>query len=398
MKKMIQLSVLALLAMPVLAGAKVKINDVAKFDIGFRLQTLYINTDKDLDGDGNVESYDYFKVRRGRLRMKMQVGKKFDAFIQTELGSFGTDGTGGDWRVIDSWIRYKFNKDFSVYVGQNMAPTSREALTSSGGLFAIDRNATVYKDLTWGTRAVYAFNNITFKPTDAKLRSGTAVRDAGITLFFSKSASENLHYKLYAAVNNGIQASGSDKERMTFRGQINFFNKESGYFNSSSYLGKKKTVAIGAAFDSQDNVARNSSGDYVDYAYSTFDIHVDWPMGNNTISAEAGFTSLDFDDEVAMIVGTSTVNTKNSAGSGVYCNMGYMIGPNWQPFVVYDSWDSDSDNGTGSFDLLRVGVSYYLHGHNANIKLGYEQMNSDTVFLGNEDSASTFVLGFYVTY
>lgn len=389
---------MGVISSPLFAGAKLKINDTASFDIGFRLQTLYINTDSNLDSDEELEGYDYFKVRRSRLRLKAQAGEKFEGFIQTDLGAFGTDGSGGDWRVIDAWISYKFNDSFSVYMGLNMAPTSREALTSSGGLFAIDRNATVYKDLTWGTRALYAFNNSNFSASDAKLRTGTAVRDTGLTFFFNKSASEKVHFKLYAAINNGIQAAGSDEERMTLRGQINFFDKESGYFQSGSYLGKKKTIAIGVAVDSQDKVAKNTSGDDVDYAFSTIDLHLEWPVLGNSLTFEAGWVALDFNDEEAMIVGSSSVNTKNAAGSGFYAIAGYTLADKWQPFLLLDSWNSDSIVGTGSFDLMRAGVAYYIHGHNANLKLGYEKMNSDTVFIGKEDSVSTLVLGFFMTY
>jgi len=386
-----------LLAVPSFAGAKVKINDTAKFDIGFRMQTMYINTETDLDGDANLDSYDYFRVRRGRLRMKAIVGEKFEAFLQTEVGSFGTDGSGGDVRIIDGWVQYKFNKNFSTFAGLHMAPTGRQNITSSGGLLAIDRPGIVTKDLTWGTRAVHTYNTATFGQSDAKLRSGTAVRDAGLTFFYKGSGSETVHYKLYAAINNGIQAAGFDKERLTFRGQVNFFDEESGYYHLSNYFGKKKTVSIGAAVDMQDSVALNSAGDAVDYSLSTVDLHVEWPVGDNSLSFETAVVNMDLDDEEAMMVGGNAVNTKGSAGTGYYIQFGYNIGK-LQPFFLYDVWDSDRDDGVGSYDQFRIGLAYYLFGNNANIKLGYEQFNADVAFLGTEDSLSSLVFGFFVTF
>ena len=70
----------------------------------------------------------------------------------------------------------------------------------------------------------------------------------GVTLFGSGSLSDTSHLKYYLGFYDGIQASGSDKSdrnlRMTARAQLNLFDAEAGYYNLSTYLGKKKTLGF----------------------------------------------------------------------------------------------------------------------------------------------------------
>ncbi|MBT3191911.1 MAG: hypothetical protein HN341_05090, partial [Verrucomicrobia bacterium] len=105
-------------------------------------------------------------------------------------------------------------------------------------------------------------------------------------------------------------------------------------------------------------------------------------------------TALDHDG----IVETAGVNAKQSQGEGFYVQAGYLVN-SWQPWVEYETWESDADDGTGSYDMYRVGLSYYIKGHNANIKAGFERLESDTTVLSStSDTIDSFVMGCYVTY
>ncbi len=73
-------------------------------------------------------------------------------FLQTEFAEEA--GTGADMRIIDAFVTLKPHKLAYLYLGENMAPVLRQNLTSSGGLMAVDRPAVIYKNLTWGTRAL----------------------------------------------------------------------------------------------------------------------------------------------------------------------------------------------------------------------------------------------------
>ncbi len=384
-----------------LAGAKVEIDDTSSIDVGFRVQPLLIVTEKDVDGDGSFESDSDFKIRRGRLRLKGTITDRVNAFIQTDLGS-GTGGAGYDWRVIDAWVSLKLCPYCTIYAGENMVPASRQNVTSSGALMAMDRPGINYKTLTWGTRSVYAFANNTLEDADAGLRGDVDVRDNGATAFGSTSFSEELHLKYYAGVYDGIQETDEDDMRLAGRVQLNIFDAEGSYFNLSTYLGAKKTVGLGASYDMQDNVATSDDKGNVNYAFYTFDAFADLPCGPGTVTAEAAYEVLDLDGTTALDhdgdTDTDAINARQSEGEGYYVQAGYLVDA-WQPWVGYERWDSTASDDKGSYDMFRVGVSYFIKGHNANIKAGFERLEADTMLASTtEDTINSFVMGCYVTY
>ncbi len=397
--------VVSVLLMPLMAGsagagAMIQINDDAKIDLGFRLQTLYLNTDRDLDGDGKFEKIDDFLIRRARFRLGADINKNVGIFLQTEFSQDA--GSGGDVRLIDAFVKYKIAKFATIIFGENMAPVTRQNLTSSGGLMAIDRPGITYKNLTWGTRALSTFSTATYDDSDAGLRGDVDVRDLGITLFGSTSFSESSHLKYYLGVFDGIQKAGKDSERVAGRVQYNIFDAEPGYYGLSTYLGKKKTIGIGAAFDVQSNVADDlATGTTVDYSMSTVDVFAEIPVGSGTLTAEGAFIDMDLEDAVqldALGDGSDLRDANQSQGDGYYIQAGYLISK-WQPWIEFENWDADAASGKGSFDTSRVGLTYYIEGHNANIKVGYELFSSDALIGStSEDEIQTVAVGFYVTY
>ncbi|MBT8091319.1 MAG: OprO/OprP family phosphate-selective porin [Gammaproteobacteria bacterium] len=387
------------IAAPAWAGAELKIDDESSINLGFRAQVLAKFIESDLNGDDSFDNYTDFQVRRARIRLLGKVNKHISAFLQTELGS-GAGGSGSDVRLIDAFVTVNYNPWARIYAGINMAPASRQATTSSGGLMTMDRPGNNYKNLTWGTRALRNFSTSTVGTTDGGLRGDVDVRDVGATLFGSGSLSDTSHLKYYLGFYDGIQASGASKSdrnlRMTARAQWNLFDAEAGYYNLSTYVGKKKTLAFGISYDVQDEVqvadgsGLLSAGAYGDYAYYSVDAFAEWPMGDGTLTAEAAFSNLDLDgaDSAAL----------QSEGDGFYVQAGYLLPNNWQPWVEYESWDSDATSRVGDYDSYRVGISYFFKGHNANVKAGIENFSTDVPFDGNEDSSTAFILGFYITY
>lgn len=383
---------------PAWAGAKLKIDDDSSIDLGFRVQAYSMMTDTDLDGDGSFDDETDFRVRRARLRAKLTVNQYVSAFIQTESAD-DAGGSGADMRVIDSWVNLKYNNWAQLFAGQHMSPASRQTVTGSGAMMAIDRPGNNTKNLTWGARALSKFSTTTYGDSnDGAISGDNAVRDVGLTFFGTGSFSDTMHLKYYAGVYDGVQnradedgpQSDDDNLRTTFRAQMNFFDAEPGYFNNSTYLGTKKTIGIGASYDMQDEVQQAADGGFGDYEYWSVDAFIDWPLGAGAITAEAAFSDLDLDDADA--------RATQSQGDGWYFQAGYYINQ-WQPWIEVESWSSDANNDLGSYDSYRIGISYFFKGHNANVKLGYESFEPEENFSGtNEDTIETFLLGFYTTY
>lgn len=266
----------------------------------------------------------------------------------------------------------------------------------------MDRPGITYKNLTWGTRALSTFSTATYSDADAGLRGDVDVRDLGVTLFGSTSFSESSHLKYYLGVFDGIQKAGKDSERVAGRIQYNIFDAEPGYYGLSTYLGKKKTIGIGAAFDIQSDVADDlATGTTVDYSMSTVDVFAEIPIGSGTLTAEGAFIDLDLDGATqldALGDGSDLRDANQSQGDGYYIQAGYLFNK-WQPWIEFENWDADAASGKGSYDSSRVGLTYFIEGHNANIKVGYEVFNSDALIGStNEDEIQTVAIGFYVTY
>ncbi|MCF6248415.1 MAG: OprO/OprP family phosphate-selective porin [Desulfobacula sp.] len=380
------------------AGMKLKISDDTDINLGFRLQSQYLSTDNQSGTTGN--SYSDFNVRRARLRLGGNVTKWMSFFIQTEKGS-GDGGSGYDMRLIDTYVSLNLNPLAKIYLGQHMAPASRQIVTTSGGLMAIDRPNVTNYNLTWGLNGRTNFNTATFSDGNLGLGNSTAVRDEGATLFGSTSMSDTLHVKYYLGLYDGIQVSGNDNKRFTGRIQVNFLDPEAGYFNTSTYLGKKKTFALGVSYDKQDGIAADDVLGAIDYSWFEIDAFVEYPVGNGSLTFETAYLDLDLDNATQLNDSTATrKDARQTQGNGWYAQTGYLFkDTNIQPWAAYEQWESDATDNTGSFDSWRVGLTYFFKGHNANIKVGYESLKSDTnIGSSTEDTIDTFLVGFYITY
>lgn len=215
--------------------------------------------------------------------------------------------------------------------------------------------------------------------------------------------------KGYLGVYDGIDETGKDKERFTARVQYNLWDPEPGYFNLSTYLGKKKTLAIGASYDIQNSIAEDSNGESVDYSWWTVDTFLDHPVGDGFLTLEAAWANLDLDDATMLDDGSEKEdpmnpgtfipdykNGKETQGDGYYVQAGYLFpGLKWQPWALWEQWNSDDPGDDGSFDSFRIGLTYFIKGHNANVKLGYEFFDPEK---SDEDEVNTILLGFYITY
>lgn len=374
------------------AGAVIKIDDEAKLDVGLRLQTQYVVTEKDRDGDGKFENQSDFNIRRGRLRFKADVTKWMRAFIQTEFED--QTATSPDNRVIDAYIQLKPHKLANLYMGVNMSPAMRQEVSSSAGHLALDRPGLAYKSLTWGGRTKYAFTNTTYGDSNSRLVGNSGVRDKGATLFGSTSLSDTVHFKYYAGVYDGVQNAREDENRYTLRAQMNFFDSEPGYYNNATYQGKKKTIGIGASYDTQDAVALDqTSGRAVDYRLYSLDAFTEWPLGGGALTAELGYVNLDLDGGGVMVKadGTTLGNASQAQGDGWFVQTGYYF-DKWQPWVAYEEWKSDAADGLGGFKAYRAGLNYYMKGTNANVKAGYEVFKPDVRFTASEKDIRSFVV------
>jgi Phosphate-selective porin O and P len=372
-------------AAPAFAGFKLLDKEgKEKIDLGFRLQVLGIATDRDLDGDGDFERYEDFRIRRARFRLRGTINEHIGVFLQTDV-------SGNDIQMLDAYVHLTMNPGFQAFVGQHLAPSSRQAVTSSATLLAADRPNITYKSLTWGLRILDAFATSTHPDSDLGIRGSAQNRDVGATLFGVHDLGDDLHFKYQVGIYDGISAPDENSKRITGRLQLNLGDSEPSYYDTATYLGEKRTLAFGVSYDVQPNVGRVIDGELfkTDYAYWTVDVFGEQPVGSGSLTFEGAYANVDLKGLAPRL-----------EGDGFYVQAGYLIHKaRWQPWVLYEKWSADDPDGRGGFDSFRVGVSYFMVGHNANLKVGYETIRADTeIESTHEDTIDTFLVGLYITY
>ena len=388
------------------AGVKVQIDQGSSLELGFRVQTQFISS-TNINADSTDEHGEDFNVRRARIWMGGEVTKWVKFFIQAgnNIGP-GTDNETTDAQIVDALVNFHYYDLVQVIMGEHMAPAGREHLTSSAAMMAIDRPGITGYNLTWGLNGGAVFNTVAFEDGNLDLEGDANIRDIGATLFGSTSFNEFVHAKYYVGAYNGIQFMNhdEDKERVTARVQLNLFEPEPGYYNLSTYLGEKKTIAIGASIDHQQRIARDTvTNNNVNYLWYSFDAFADIPVGPGSATFEAGYTHLGLENSTSLRDSASgpPKNAKETEGKGFYVQSGYYLqNLHLQPWALFERWDSDASDDLGSWSAWRVGLSYFLKGHNANIKVGFEQFRSEKRIGGISDDKNieSFLIGFYVSY
>lgn len=379
------------------SAATFKINDESSVDFGARMQALALYTDSDVISDRDELD---FKIRRARLRANFHLNSWVSGFVQTGYSEEPGSGS-SDMRILDAYIHLKPSDALQIYFGQNLVPSTRQTVTSAGALMAIDRPGVIYKAPSWGTKAAARFANLSMGNTDPGLDSDVDVRDIGMTFWGTQDISDSVHSKYYFGIYEGADSAAS--ERIAGRFQLNFGDAEAGYFNKSTYMGSKQIFSLGLSVDQQSSVAKElDTGEDVDLLFYNLDMFLEQPMGAGALSLEAAYISLDLDDAGVLtyqdaLTTLSSTPALQAQGSGYYIQSGYSVGK-WQPWVVYESWESDAENGAGSYSASRVGATYFIEGHKANLKFGIEQLEADQAFstsAGSDDSITSVVFGIF---
>ncbi|MFC1670716.1 hypothetical protein ACFL20_10010 [Spirochaetota bacterium] len=383
------------------AGAKLKIGDSEDMylDLGMRVQTLMIaNWSKDKNGDGDADDSVDFYLRRARFRLKGVIGKYASMFMQTDV-------SGKNMEMIDAFIDIHPFPFLKITMGEHMNPSLRTNITSSACLLAGDRPSLTYKTLTWGLKAKTIFTSSSVPGTSQNDNYSVpfGVRDLGLTVNGNIDLTKELHLKYYVGIYKGMQLDETVEDinlRYTGRIEVNLFDAESGYFHKATYLGKKKTVAVGFSYDYQNDIGTDNNGSNpTDYNFYTLDIFAELPIaGLGALTVEGAFMSLDLDGAVNVNDDTD-INGKNNEGIGGYGQVGFYISSlKLQVWQMFEMWNAEAAGDVGDFWASRTGVTYYHKGFNLNAKLGFEYMKSPVPIAGNDKQNYGILFGFYANY
>jgi hypothetical protein len=271
------------------AGVELKISDNTDVDLGLSLQTLGRITDfrnpNSNDADGGLD----FSLHRGLFHLGGNFTDYVKFFLQTEA-SAATDNDPSA-RISDATVNLHYRDVAQLIMGLQKPHAYRSILTSDDALLAIDRPGITGYNLTWRLQGWVEYDTTTLRNTNRGIHGPYQDRDLGATFFGTYTLNDMLHFKYYGGIYRGVQDSSRDKPRFTGRVQMNLFDPEPDYDNRGTYLGTKKTIAIGYSNDTQHDVVTNlDHGSGVDYtSFNEFDLFIDYPAGPGSVTFEGSY-------------------------------------------------------------------------------------------------------------
>ncbi|MDW7644371.1 MAG: selenite/tellurite reduction operon porin ExtI [Desulfuromonadales bacterium] len=322
-------------------------------------------------GENNDESASEFNFRRNRLALMGAYGSNFGLYVQTEFNEDNnirsisvSDGDNSDFRILDAVMRFKLNEQVNIWVGQFKYNLTRENLEACEAPLTLDRSYFI--------RAPYV-----------------STRDKGVAVW-GNLADGMFQYRVDAM--NGRNDSDSTPKsnlRYSARGHVSLFDKETGYGYKGTYMGEKKVLTVGAAYQFESDVeyeAPNSGS--VDYAAWTVDGFFEYPVEDvGTFTLSGAYVDYDLDDAYQTNTATGLTGI-NGEKNGSYYKAGYML-PNTplQIFARYEDWSFATLNNVVDQEITAyaAGFNYYLRGQDLKLTVEYSVADFDQEgFFGGE--------------
>jgi hypothetical protein len=316
---------------PAQAQAEIKVNDTVNFRLGIVGQFQYDTIDMP---DSSARTTNLF-ARRLELFFAGQLAKNVTFLVETVAPNIGRTLPSGK-NITPSTIVQDVYAEIHAATG----------LIFDGGLMRVpfSRNGleatSTFLPMDYGP---YTFDQGTVTQSSTGRDTGFQVR--GYVL------SNRLEYR--AGVFQGARDTQStNAQRYAGRVQLNVFDPETSFLYSGTYLGTKKVLAIGAAFDKQSR--------YQGYDVDAF---ADVPAGPGAVTAQVDFNRLDG--------GMASVLPKQN---NVLFEVGYLIKEwNVTPVLQFARRGMVGTN-IGDEQRTSVGANYYLSGQNVNITAAYTRI------------------------
>ncbi|OGU10674.1 MAG: porin [Geobacteraceae bacterium GWC2_58_44] len=321
-------------------------------------------------GDDNDDTTTNFNFRRNRLAFMGKYGENMSLYVQTEftedqnVTTLGVADTnqGTEFQLLDAVMRFKLNDAFRVNVGKFKYNLSRENLEACEMPLTLDRSLFV--------RTAF-----------------TSTRDTGVALW-GNLLNDMFQYRADVMEGrkavSGVTAPSSDF-RYSARAHVTLLDPENEYGYKGTYLGKKKVLTFGGAYQFEPEVAYGDTvagTDKKDYQAWTVDSYFEYPLGAmGTITASAAYEDVDLDDAYQGANPDAGTIGINGQKNGWYAKAGYMLpGTPLQFFGRYEKWRFASLNNIfdQEVDWYGGGANYYFRGQNLKLTAELSRTDFDT--------------------
>lgn len=358
------------LAVPAFAGPQMTFgeNDKGVLQLDYKGQFQMSIRDSG-SGTNNEDTTTSFDFRRNRIALMGAYGDMMSLYVQTEfadrtaVGTFSVNDAESDsnFQLLDAVVRFSFSDAFKVNVGKFKYNFSRENLEACEMPLTLDRSLFI--------RAPFV-----------------TTRDMGVAAW-GNLFNDMFQYRL--DVMEGREAVSGDTApksnfRYTARAHVSLLDPESDSGYKGTYLGKKKVLTVGAAYQFEPDVVYGNAAlntDKKDYTAYTLDAFFEYPVKDmGTFTLSGAYAKYDLDDAYQSASPDSAAIGLNGEKNGYYLKAGYML-PSLplQFFGRYEQWKFANLNSTYNekVDWYGLGANYYIWGQNLKLTMEYSKTKYD---------------------
>lgn len=354
---------------------------VLKIDYKGQFQMILRDTGS---GENKDDSTASFNFRRNRIALMGKYGESLSIYVQTEYTenqnvtplSVSDDDSGGNFSLLDAVIRFRINDAFHVNVGKFKYNLSRENLEDCLAPLTLDRSLFI--------RAPFV-----------------TTRDRGVAAW-GNLFEDRFQYRVDVMEGRTATTSAAPAPESSFRfsGRVHvtLLDPENDYGYRGTYLGTKKVLTAGAAFQYEpdvafaDTVAKTNSKDYKGW---TADLFFEYPVeGVGTFTASGAYEKIDLDDAFRGANPDPNAIGLNGEKNGYYVKAGYML-PSLplQAFGRYEKWHFASLDAIYDQEIqwYAAGANYYFRGQNLKLSMEYSRTDYE------KENATSKNFGTFVT-
>lgn len=339
------------------AGPSITYGDEGFLTLGYSLQIWAQNRGYTSATDSG-DITDIF-LRRNRITFSGQYNDYIGFYAQLEAG--GDSRAGQDDRSVyfrDAYVTFDWTDSMRFIAGRFKNTFTRENLEACLEPLTLDRGDIAYSPF-----------------------GGT--RDTGIAMW-GNLAGGSLQYRVMLSDGREADEVASDSPRLTARAHWSLWEPEYDYGYRGTYLGTRKVLTIGAAYDHQADVAYADYPnrlDQRDYSAWTADVFFEYPTSAGTVTASGAVIDYSVDD--AINATPDPALPVNSELEGHYVKLGYLFPDKigigrLQLFARHDSLDYGVNSSYYDNDRYAVGANYYINGQQLKVTFEYAKVDYET--------------------
>ncbi|MFA7386748.1 MAG: selenite/tellurite reduction operon porin ExtI [Thiohalobacteraceae bacterium] len=339
------------------AGPTINYGDEGFVTLNYALQIWAQGRDYTSSNDGG-QTTDFF-LRRNRITLSGQHNDYVGFYAQLEAGS--DSRAGQDNRSVyyrDAYITFDWTDSLRFIAGRFKNTFTRENLEACLEPLTLDRSEVIAYTPFGGTR------------------------DTGVAMW-GNLAEGQFQYRVMASDGREADEVVKDSPRLTARAHWSLWEPEFDYGYRGTYLGTRKVLTIGAAYDYQGDVAYAdypNRRDARDYTAWTADVFMEYPTSAGTITASAA--KMDYSVDGAFNENPDPSLPVTSELEGHYLKLGYLLPGKLgigrlQFFARHEDLDYGSRDGFYDNRWLGVGANYYINGQQLKVTLEYAKVDFD---------------------